>query len=144
MSIWFATPTLAEIERMLPDTLMSHLGITFVEIGPDFLSAKMPVTSAAVQPFRILHGGATAALAETVASMASLLVLNTATHYSVGLTLTINHIRSVPQGGEVTATARAQHLGRSTHVWAVQVQQADGKLVATATLTAAVLANKAS
>jgi 1,4-dihydroxy-2-naphthoyl-CoA hydrolase len=140
MPIWFGSPTLEALQHMLLDTLMAQLDIAISEIGADFLSATMPVSAKTVQPFRVLHGGASAALAETVGSMASLMTLDTSKHSSAGLALNINHLRAVPEGRSVTATARPTHLGRSTQVWAIDVRDDGGKAVAVATLTMAVLA----
>jgi 1,4-dihydroxy-2-naphthoyl-CoA hydrolase len=139
MSIWFGAPTLSAIERMLPDTLISHMGIAITAIGDDSLTATMPVSSKTVQPFRVLHGGASAALAETVGSVASLLTLDSDKNTSVGLALHINHLRAAREGQVVTAVARPTHLGRSTQVWSIQITDEANKAVAMATLTMAVL-----
>jgi 1,4-dihydroxy-2-naphthoyl-CoA hydrolase len=139
MSIWFGAPALEDIARMMPDTLMSHMEITISAIGEDSLTAMMPVSSKTVQPFRVLHGGASAALAETVGSVASLLTLDPAKQTSAGLALNINHLRAAPEGRVVTATARPAHLGRSTQVWSIQIVDDSGKSIANATLTMAVL-----
>lgn len=140
MSIWFGAPTLDDIARMMPDTLMSHMGIAISAIGEDSLTATMPVSSKTVQPFRVLHGGASAALAETVGSVASLLTLDPSKQTSAGLALNINHLRAAPEGRIVTAIARPTHLGRSTQVWSILITDDAGKSIATATLTMAVLA----
>jgi 1,4-dihydroxy-2-naphthoyl-CoA hydrolase len=140
MSIWFGAPTLDDIARMMPDTLMSHMGIAISVIGEDSLTATMPVSSKTVQPFRVLHGGASAALAETVGSVASLLTLDPSKQTSAGLALNINHLRAAPEGRIVTAIARPTHLGRSTQVWSILITDDAGKSIATATLTMAVLA----
>jgi 1,4-dihydroxy-2-naphthoyl-CoA hydrolase len=139
MSIWFASPTLETLNAMRADTMLAVLDITFIEIGADYLSASMPVTAHAVQPYRIMHGGASAALAETVASVASVLTLDTARQRSVGLALNINHLRAVPEGRTVIATARSQHLGRSTQIWTVESIDEQQRRVSLATLTVSVL-----
>lgn len=116
-----------------------HLGIEFTDFGPDFLSAKMPVSEYTTQPFGILHGGASAALAETLGSVASILCVDVSKQYVVGLELNINHLRSVPKGETVFGTAKALHLGRRTHVWDIKITNAADKLVATSRLTVMVV-----
>ena len=121
------------------DTMSAHLGIALSEIGDDFLCATMPVNERTKQPYGILHGGASAALAETVGSVASHLVVNNETHRCVGLELNANHIRSVKEGF-VIATCKSIHLGRQTHVWDIQIkEQSSQKLVCISRLTVMIL-----
>ncbi len=101
-------------------TMMSHLGIEYTDIGTDFLCAKMPVDERTKQPFGLLHGGASAALAETLGSVASSLCLDLTRQYPVGVELNANHLRSVT-AGYVHGTAKAIHLGRRTHVWNITI-----------------------
>ncbi len=120
------------------NTLMEVLGIEYTEVGEDSLTATMPVDARVHQPMGILHGGATAALAESVGSAASALKLDLKTQTAVGLELAINHLRSMRQG-QVTATARAVHIGRRTHLWQIEIRDQDERLIAQAKLTMIVL-----
>jgi len=140
MSIWFKKDiTLADLESRDANTLSAHLGIVFTEIGDDYLCAKMPVDERTRQPYGILHGGASAALAETAGSIASALVVDTKEYKCVGLEINANHIRSV-KDGFVTATCKPIHLGRQTHVWDIQIrEEATGKLTCISRLTVVVL-----
>ncbi len=129
------TPSpIEQVNAMCQNTLVSHLGIEFTEIGDDYLTAKMPVDSRTVQPAGIMHGGASAALAETLGSVGSALRLNLSSQGPVGLELNVNHIRAVTSG-VVTGTARALHLGRRTHVWEIRVENEAGQLVSAGRLT---------
>jgi len=131
---------LTVVNGLLPGTLMETLGIRYVDAGEGFLEAVMPVDSRHHQPMGILHGGATAALAESVASAASGLVLSDTGGKPVGLDLSINHIRSL-SSGEVRARAEAVHLGRSTHLWQIRIVDERGRLIAQAKLVVMVLAS---
>lgn len=121
-SIWTVEVSPAVLNAYAKDTLAEALGIVFTEIGPDYLRARMPVDRRTRQYLGILHGGASVALAETVASTASNLVVNPQTHYCVGLEINANHLRSVREG-YVWAEARPIHLGRSTHVWDIRIYE---------------------
>lgn len=129
---------LAIVNGLVPGTLMETLGIRYTDAGEAFLEATMTVDSHHHQPMGILHGGATAALAESVASAASGLALADTGGKPVGLDLGINHIRSVT-GGQITARAEAVHLGRSTHLWQVGIVDERGRLIAQAKLLIMVL-----
>ena len=131
--------SLARFNRMVPGTLMETLGISYTDFGEGFLEATMPVDARHLQPMRILHGGATAALAESVASAASAAELDGTGRYPVGLDLGVNHLRSVSEG-VLTARAEAVHLGRSTHLWQIRITDDQGRLIALAKLTLMVLA----
>jgi len=130
--------TLETLNQLVPGTLMETLGICYTDAGGDFVEATMSVDDRHLQPMKLLHGGATAALAESVASAASGHMLHGSGRYAVGLDLGINHIRSVT-GGKITARAEAIHLGRSTHLWQIRVVDEHGKLVALSKLTMMVL-----
>ena len=140
MSIWFTKNiTIADLQNRDANTMSSHLGIVLSDIGDDFLCATMPVKERTKQPYGILHGGGSAALAETVGSVASALVVNYKTHRCVGLELNANHIRSVKEGW-VTATCKPIHLGRQTHVWDIQIkEEATQKLFCISLLTVIIL-----
>lgn len=139
MSIWFRTPHLEELETWKKDTMHDHLDITLTEIGDDYLKGQMPITNKTVQPFRTMHGGASAALAETLGSIAAQLIVDSSQKYCVGLALNINHIRPIPLGGTAYGTARPHHLGQTTQVWSILIEDGRGKLASAATLTMAVL-----
>ncbi|MCD9004828.1 hotdog fold thioesterase [Luteimonas sp. XNQY3] len=129
--------SLDQLNAMSANTAIAALGIVFTEIGPDFLRATMPVDSRTHQPFGLLHGGASALLAETLGSSAGGLSAPEG-HGVVGIEINANHLRGV-RGGTVTGTARALHVGRSTQVWEIRIEDAAGKLVCISRLTLAVV-----
>lgn len=140
MSIWFKKDiTIADLQNRDANTMSAHIGIVFTEIGDDYVCAKMPVDERTKQPFGILHGGASAALAETVGSVASALIVDPKEYRCVGLEINANHIRSVKEGF-VIVTCKPIHLGRQTHVWDIQIrEEATGKLTCISRLTVVVL-----
>ena len=129
--------TLDQLNAMSANTAIAALGIVFTEIGPDYLRATMPVDSRTHQPFGLLHGGASALLAETLGSSAGGLSAPEG-HAVVGIEINANHLRGV-RAGIVTGTARPLHVGRSTQVWEIRVEDAKGKLVCISRLTLAVV-----
>lgn len=120
-------------------TLIDTLGIDLLEAGPGRVRASMPVTRKVHQPFGVLHGGASIALAETVASIGGNLNVDPASQMAVGLEINANHLRS-KRDGMVTATAEPIHLGRTTQVWDVRIVDEEDKLVCTSRCTLAVVA----
>ncbi|TAE41441.1 MAG: hotdog fold thioesterase [Runella slithyformis] len=132
--------TLEMLANFNPNTIVQHLGIEFIEMGDDYLIAKMPVDGRTHQPFGILHGGASVVLAESLGSMASWMCLPDPTKQrAVGLDINANHVRSVSSGwvyGKVTAL----HVGRTTHLWEIKITNEAGKLVCISRLTVAVVA----
>lgn len=131
---------LKNYEKFLEKTLLTALGISIDELGEDYIVGSMPVTWKVVQPARILHGGASVALAESLGSIASHLLINNDTHYCVGLEINANHIRSVKENeGRVIGKAQAIHIGRKTHIWEIKISNEQGKLVCISRLTVAVL-----
>lgn len=138
MAIWQKSVTLEKVRERGRNTLVEHLGIDITELGEDFLRGTMPVDHRTKQPIGLLHGGASVALAETLASMAGNFVVDTETSYCVGLEINANHVRSAT-GGVVTGTARPVHLGRTTQVWETRIEQ-DGKLICVSRMTLAVIA----
>jgi 1,4-dihydroxy-2-naphthoyl-CoA hydrolase len=139
MSIWHAeTHDLDSITRWGEASMPGHLGIRFTAMGEDWLEATMPVDRRTHQPFGRLHGGASVALAETVASMAGALVVDPAERLVVGLEINANHLRPVREG-QVTARATAEALGRTTQVWTIRVTDERGKLVCLSRITLAVI-----
>ncbi len=141
MSIWFREYTLDEINRLSKNTMLEHLDIEFTEIGPDYLTARMPVDRRTLQPAGVLHGGASAALAESLGSVAANLCVDPAQKYCVGMELNINHLRPV-KAGFVTGTTSPFHLGKMTQVWEIKIHTEEGKLVAVSRITMAVLSKK--
>lgn len=137
-SIWITPLLLNEVNERAQDSLCSHLGIEFIEVGDDFLTARMPVNPHTLQPMGILHGGASAALAESVGSAAANYCVDQTKYVCVGLDLNINHLRSVKKGF-VQAIARPFHLGRTTQVWEIQIFEEAHQRIAVARLTMMVL-----
>ena len=109
-----------------------------MEIGEDFLVARMPINERTRQPLGIMHGGASVALAESVGSTGANLCVDPETHYCVGLDINTNHMRAV-RDGFVIATARPYHIGRSTQVWSIETKDEADRLIAVSRLTMAVL-----
>jgi len=137
-SIWFVRPTLNDLQRLVRQTMVEHIGIEFTEVGDDFLKAKMPVDLRTVQPQGLLHGGASAALAETLGSVAANLCVDHTRRVCVGLEINANHIRSV-RNGYVYGQARPFHLGQSTQVWEIEIRDEKQNLVCVSRLTMAVV-----
>ena len=140
MSIWHRPTTLDELKLAASNRgLASYLGITFIEIGDDFLRARMPVDEHTRQPYGILHGGASVALAETLGSVAAWLTLDPSKKLAVGLEINANHIRAVKAPSAVIGNARPLHVGSSTQVWDIRITTEDDKLVCISRFTVAVL-----
>lgn len=138
MSIWKSSFDLATINQLMPNTAGEQLGIEFTAFGEDWLTARMPVDRRTRQPIGLLHGGASVLLAETVGSVAALLCVNRDTHYCVGLDINANHLRGVREGW-VTGTARPIHIGKTTHVWEIRIEDESNKLACISRLTVSVL-----
>jgi len=139
----FKDVSLSEINSRNSSTLMQSLGIECAEIGTDFLVLKMPVDERTIQPMGILHGGASAALIETVGSMGSTLLIDLNTQTPVGLELNCNHIGAV-KSGFVLATGTLVHCGRRTHVWQVNIHEEGTKrLICTGRLTVMIIEKEA-
>lgn len=122
-------------------TLMETLGIEFIDVGENFLVAKMPVGPKVYQPDRVLHGGATVALAESVGSAASYVFLDGREFIVRGLEISANHVKSV-RDGEIFAKAVIIHKGRTTQIWEIKVTDPEGNLVSICKLTTITLARK--
>ncbi len=138
MAIWNSPLSLEKIQKRSQNTLVDHLDIVFFEIGDNYLKARMPVNEKTKQPIGIMHGGASCVLAETIGSTAANFVIDINTHYCVGLTIHTNHIKSA-KSGMVIGTAIPIHIGRSTHVWNIDIHNEQHKLISTTRLTLAVL-----
>ena len=138
-AIWFAgLPDPSALTQREAESLTGHLGIVFTAIGPDFLTATMPVDRRTVQIHGRLNGGASVALAETVASLAANLTLDPAKEIAVGLEINANHVRPV-KAGLVQATARPEALGRTTQIWSIRIVDDQQRLVCISRLTLAVI-----
>ena len=140
-SIWFNKNIVLADLVTTQETMGSHLGMQWVEIGNDYLKMSMPVDYRTKQPYGLLHGGASCALAETVGSVASALVIDPAKFICVGLEINANHVRGV-RDGLVIATATRLHLGASTHVWDIKLHDQNNKLVCVSRLTVSILAKR--
>lgn len=132
-----AEVTLEQLDAMSRETAIEALGIRFTEIGPDFLRGTMPVDARTHQPYGLLHGGASVVLAETLGSTAGGLCAPEG-HGVVGIEINANHLRGV-RSGQVTGTARPLHVGRSTQVWDIRIEDEAGRLVCMSRLTLAVV-----
>jgi 1,4-dihydroxy-2-naphthoyl-CoA hydrolase len=141
MAIWqqpVSVETLTEIQR---NTAVSHLGIEFLEVGDDFMRARVPVDRRTCQPYGLLHGGVSVVLAETLGSCGAAYALPVGWR-CVGLDINANHIRGVTQGW-VTGIARPLHIGKTTQVWHIDMHNDAGDLSCVSRITMAVLAPRA-
>ena len=136
--IWSKPVDISLAEKAHKNTLIEHLDIRITEVGDDFIKGTMPVDSRTVQPYGILHGGASVALAESLGSIAGYLVVDQERYVTVGQEVNANHIRPVTSG-RVTGIAKPIHLGRSSQVWSVEISNEEGKLVCITRLTLAVV-----
>jgi 1,4-dihydroxy-2-naphthoyl-CoA hydrolase len=137
MSIWRSLRSLEDLNTPR-GTLIDNLGILFTEIGADFVRATMPVDQRTVQPYGLLHGGASVALAESLGSMGAAMCVDVAEFQVVGQEINANHVRAA-RSGLVTGTARPVHLGGRTHVWAIEIHNEAQKLVCISRITMAVI-----
>jgi 1,4-dihydroxy-2-naphthoyl-CoA hydrolase len=138
MPTFRTTPDLTLLNAQGRGTLVEALGIEFTEAGEDFLRGRMPVDQRTRQPFGLLHGGASVALAETLGSAAGNCCVDPATSVGVGLEISANHVRGITQGW-VIGTARPIHLGRTTQVWDIRIEDESGRLICISRLTVAVI-----
>ena len=138
MSIWFAEPSLPALNALAQGTLIEHLAIEIMAIGDDFITGKMPVDRRTVQPYGLLHGGASVVLAETLGSIAAMLCVNSTEKICVGLEVNANHVRAA-RSGYVVGTVRPVHVGNSTQIWQTHIVDENERLVCISRLTVAVL-----
>jgi 1,4-dihydroxy-2-naphthoyl-CoA hydrolase len=131
-------PTLEQLNALRKNTLVEHLDIEIIEFGEDFIRGRMPVHAKTHQPYGLLHGGASVALAETLGSIAGAMCIDQATQMAVGLEINANHLRAVTSGF-VIGTVRPVHVGRSTHVWDIRIEDEAGKAVCVSRLTLAIV-----
>ena len=144
MRIWYKKDLVIEdLGSLGKDTMGEYLGIEWMEVGDDFIKARMPVDHSTKQPYGLLHGGASCVLSETVGSIASAMVVDHSKFVCVGLEINANHVRSAREG-YVTGVASPLHLGSNTHVWDVRIYDEVQKLVCVSRLTVAVIPRKES
>jgi uncharacterized protein (TIGR00369 family) len=138
MSIWRSLRSIEDLNANRGGTLIANLGIVFTEVGADFVRGTMPVDTRTVQPYGLLHGGASVALAETLGSMGASMCVDAAEYQVVGQEINANHVRAA-RSGLVTGTARAVHLGGRTHVWSIDIVNEAQKLICISRITMAVI-----
>lgn len=137
--IWFKKDLqLSDFAGLGKNTIGELIGIEFIEVGENYLKAKMPVDQRTHQPYGLLHGGASCVLAETIGSVASFLVVDNSRFLCVGLEINANHVRGVKEGF-VTGTATPLHIGATTHLWDIKIHDEREKLVCVSRLTVAIL-----
>ncbi len=139
--MWKSDYSIEQVNSMNKNTILETLGIEITEKGSDFLVGKMPVDSRTVQPMRILHGGANVVLAETLGSIASLMIINPEEEISVGLDVNANHIRSV-KSGWVKGIAKPISIGKKIHVWEIKITDDNDRLTCVSRLTVSILPKK--
>ncbi|MCJ7799622.1 MAG: hotdog fold thioesterase [Polaromonas sp.] len=140
MRIWKQPISVESLTASSADTAVSHLGIEFLEVGDDFIRARVPVDARTIQPYGLLHGGVAVVLAETLGSCGAAYAAP-AGHRTVGLDINANHLKGVTQGW-VTGITRPVHIGRSTQVWQIELRNDAGELTCVSRITMAVLAPK--
>lgn len=138
MSIWKINPDIEQLNIMSKNTMLQQIDIKFTDIGENYISAVMPVDHRTHQQMGLLHGGASVALAETLGSVASHLIIDISKYYCVGLEINANHIRPKTEG-VVTGTVKPIHLGSKTHIWEIKIEDERSKLICISRLTMAVL-----
>jgi 1,4-dihydroxy-2-naphthoyl-CoA hydrolase len=136
--IWFREYDVQEINGRPKNHIGALLGIEFMEIGEDFVTARMPVNERTHQPYGILHGGASVVLAETLGSVASSMVIDWDKYIGVGLEVNANHLRPV-KSGYVTGICKSLHIGGKTHVWDIKIYNDKGKMNCISRLTVAII-----
>lgn len=118
--------------------MLEHLGIVFTDVGEDYISATLPVDRRTLQPFGLLHGGASVTLAETLGSVAASLCVDQSKQYCVGLEINANHVKSAREG-IVTGTVRPIHIGKRTQVWEIRIVNPQNELISISRITMAVI-----
>lgn len=138
MTLWNSPASVADLQAMGRNTIHESLGIEITEVGADYVRGRIPVDRRTHQPYGLLHGGASVVLAESLGSIAAGLVVAGSGARVVGIEVNANHLRAVREGW-VTGTARALHIGRTTQVWEIRLQNEDGELTCISRLTMAVV-----
>lgn len=138
-NIWFdKNLSIEQLKDLGKDTMSEHLGFAWVEVGENFISGSLPVDHRTIQPYGLLHGGASCVLAETLGSVASAMVVDNTKFICVGMEINANHIRSARQG-KVIGKATPLHLGNSSHVWDIRIHDEAERLICVSRLTVAIL-----
>jgi len=138
MSIWRLNPDIEQLNQIRKNSLVETLGIEIITIGDDYIKGTMPVDKRTLQPEGKLHGGASAALAETLGSIGSTLCIDMQNYYCVGMSINSNHLRPATSG-YVTGIATPLHIGLTTHIWNIDIQGNQNKLISVSRLTTAIL-----
>jgi len=138
MRIWKQPISVDVLTTLSANTAVSHLGIEFLEVGDDFIRARIPVDERTRQPYGLLHGGVSVVLAETLGSCGAAYSCPEG-YRAVGLDINANHLRGVTSGW-VTGTARPVHIGRSTQVWQIDLHNEAGEITCASRITMAMLA----
>ncbi|OYU32385.1 MAG: esterase [Comamonadaceae bacterium PBBC2] len=138
MSIWKKPLSVETLTAISANTAVSHLGIEFLEVGDDFISARVPVDARTHQPYGLLHGGVSVVLAETLGSCGAAYAAPEGWR-AVGLDINANHLRGVTSGW-VIGTARPVHIGRTTQVWQIELRNEAGQMTCVSRITMAMLA----
>lgn len=141
MSIWKWQATPEQVQASAANSMSGHIGLKITEIGPDYVRGTMPVDHRTKQPYGRLHGGANVVLAEELGSFGANLCLDPNEAFAVGLDINANHLRGVT-AGMVIGTARPLHLGRTTQVWEIRIENEAGELACISRLTMAVVSKK--
>lgn len=142
MVIWHKKDlSLQDFQGLGEQTMGEHIGIRFSEVGANYLKATMPVDHRTKQPYGLLHGGASVALAETLGSVGAAMVIDTEQFICVGQEINANHLRGV-RDGFVTGVTTPVHIGASSHVWEIKIYDEAEKLVCISRLTVAILRKK--
>lgn len=139
--VFVTKPTLELLNTPRRQSMVDHLGIQYTAIGDDFLEATMPVDHRTIQPYGLLHGGASVALAETLGSVSSSLTLDLEKQVCVGLEINANHLKAVREG-KVRGIAKPVHLGKSTQVWEIKIYNEADQLCCISRITMAILDKK--
>lgn len=138
MTVWKKPISVEELARIHVGTAVEHLGIEFLEVGPDFIRARVPVDTRTKQPYGLLHGGVSVVLAETLGSCGAAYSAPEG-HRAVGLDINANHLKGATSGW-VTGIARPVHIGRTTQVWQIDLTNDAGEMTCVSRITMAVLA----
>lgn len=138
MGIFRKDVTLEAINRLSKNTMAEQIGIEFTAIGEDYMEATMPVDKRTHQPFGLLHGGASVALAETMGSVAATCCIDSTKQFCVGLEINANHLKGAKEGF-VKGITKPIHIGKKTQVWEIRIHNQKGELVCISRITMAVL-----
>lgn len=138
--IWKREITIEKLNNRWCESLNSLLDIKFIEFGPDYIVASMPVDERTIQPYGMLHGGASVVLAETIGSVASLYCIpQDENKIPVGIEINASHVKSVMKGDVVIATARPFRLGKSLHIWNIEIKNTNGEIICVSRLTTMII-----